>query len=459
MNAFFIGIGGMGMSGLAKILHSSGFKVAGSDRNLNGDYCKRLAKLGIKLYKQDGNGIKAFMKDEGLTNSDFKVVKSTAVEDHVPDVVAAQKLNIKQIMRSDLLASMFNEKSGIAIGGTAGKTTTTGLVTWILKFAGREPSCAVGGIITGLDTNAFKGNGTDFVIESDESDGSIVKYKPFISLITNISRDHKPMAELKELFATFLNNTKEDGLRLVCGDDDGARSIIDSSKFPVKTYGISNGCDFKAENIIVKSDSVSFTFDETNYEVKLPGKHNVLNALGAIIIARFRGIQKSEIVAALQAFPGMKRRFEIIGKTEGVTVIDDFAHNPVEIEAAINTAREASLKRFFVFQPHGFGPLRFTKDDLVKVFSDLKKNEVLYIDDVYYGGGTVEKDVSSKELVERIKPNFSETYYFGDRNKIVDDICQKANSGDIVLVMGARDINSICTEILQKIPKTKVRHY
>ena len=229
MNAFFIGIGGMGMSGLAKILHSSGFKVAGSDRNLNGDYCERLAKLGVKLYQQDGSGIEAFMKDEGLTSKDLKVVKSTAVEDHVPDVVSANKLGVEQIMRSDLLALMFNEKTGIAIGGTAGKTTTTGIVTWILKYTGREPSCAVGGIITGLDTNAFMGKGTDFVIEADESDGSIVKYNPYISLITNISRDHKPMSELKSLFTSFLNNTNKDGLRLVCGDDEGAMAVVEET--------------------------------------------------------------------------------------------------------------------------------------------------------------------------------------------------------------------------------------
>lgn len=454
MNAFFIGIGGMGMSGLAKILHSSGFKVAGSDRNLNGDYCKRLAKIGVKLYKQDGSGLEAFMKDEGLTNKDLKVVKSTAVEDHVPDVVSADELGVEQIMRSDLLASMFNKKTGIAIGGTAGKTTTTGIVTWILKYTGREPSCAVGGIITGLDTNAFMGKGNDFVIEADESDGSIVKYKSHVSIITNVSRDHKPMNELKSLFTSFLENTDEDGLRLVCGDDIGVMKVIEDAKCPVKTYGTTENCDYRAEDITIKTDHVSFVFDNTKYKVKLPGKHNVLNTLGAIVVARFRGVPETEIIAALNAFPGMKRRFETIGETQGVTIIDDFAHNPVEIQAAINTARKASKRRFIVYQPHGFGPLRFTRNDLVKVFSSLRKDEFLYIDDIYYGGGTVEKDVSSKDLTEQIKPNFADTFYFGNRAKIVEDICQKAISGDMVLVMGARDINQICSEILQKLPRT-----
>ena len=171
------------MSGLAKILYESGFQVAGSDRNLESDYCVRLRNMGVKIYPQDGTGIESFMNDKKLEVSDFNVVKSTAVEDSVSDVVSASRLGVKQIMRSDLLAEMFNRKRGIAIGGTAGKTTTTGLVTWILKYCGKEPSCAVGGIISGLDTNAFMGRGENFVIEADESDGSLVKYKPYISVV------------------------------------------------------------------------------------------------------------------------------------------------------------------------------------------------------------------------------------------------------------------------------------
>jgi UDP-N-acetylmuramate--alanine ligase len=459
MNAFFVGIGGMGMSGLAKILHTAGHKVAGSDRNLSGDYCQRLQKLGVKLYPQDGTGPELFMKDQNLSNKDFSIVKSTAVEDHVPDIVTAREKNIEQIMRSDLLASMFNQKKGLAIGGTAGKTTTTGLVAWILKHAEKDPSCAVGGIITGLDTNAFMGKGDHFVIESDESDGSIVKYRPYVSLVTNISRDHKPMEELKSLFTAFLNNTDKDGLRLVCGDDPEAFNLISGIKDPVKTYGISSECDICAQNIEITYDKTCFTYNNHRFEVKLPGKHNVLNTLGAIAIAQFAGLTLEQISKALTAFPGMKRRFEKIGTANGVTVIDDFAHNPAEIAAAINTARQASKNRFIVYQPHGFGPTRFTKNALIEVFSNLQTDEQLYLDDIFYGGGTVNKDISSKEIIDAVTPNFKNAFYFGERDKIVSDICAKANPGDMVLVMGARDINQICPQIIAQLTQTTEPKY
>ncbi len=452
MNAFFIGIGGMGMSGLAKILHNSGFKVAGSDRNLEGDYCKRLSELGVKLYAQDGKGPEKFMADSGLTAADFFIVKSTAVEDTVPDVVTANRLNIKQIMRSDLLASMFNEKRGLAIGGTAGKTTTTGLLAWILKFSGKEPSCAVGGIIAGLNTNAFRGKGPDFVIEADESDGSIVKYRPYVSVVTNISRDHKPLEDLKSLFKTFFENTSLSGLRLACGDDPNSVSLKNELDIEIKTYGISPDCDYRAENIIINNEKATFSMNGEDFEIKLPGHHNVLNTVAAIAAAEKAGVTITDIKAALKAFPGMKRRFEKIGVSSGVTVIDDFAHNPAEIEAAINTARKSSKKRYLVYQPHGYGPTSFTRGDLVRVFGSLQPDEFLYLDDIFYAGGTVDKSVSSKDIIEEVNRSFKNAFYLGDREKIIQDISKRAENGDIVLVMGARDINSICQRILEEIP-------
>jgi UDP-N-acetylmuramate--alanine ligase len=455
MNAFFVGIGGMGMSGLAKILHNSGFEVAGSDRNLDGEYCQRLIKMGVRIYSQDGEGPRKFMKDANLSAGDFKIVKSTAVEDHVPDIVTARELGLEQIMRSDLLAMMFNEKSGLAIGGTAGKTTTTGLVAWILKYAGKEPSCAVGGIIAGLDTNAFKGNGPNFIIEADESDGSIIKYRPWASVVTNISRDHKTLEELQNLFATFLNNTEKEGLRLVCGEDESARQLLNSCPHPVETYGFNSDCDHKAHEVKIDENSSSFTFEGINFTMKLPGEHNVLNALAAIIVSRHAGVALEDIAEALKAFPGMKRRFEKVGTTAGVTVIDDFAHNPVEIEAAIKTARKSSSRRFIVYQPHGYGPTSFTRDQLVDVFSNLEENEFLFLDEIFYGGGTVNRNISSEEIVRAVKQRFSNAWYMADREQLVEKISSEVRSGDMVLVMGARDINSICQKILDRIWQVK----
>lgn len=451
MNAFFVGIGGMGMSGLAKILHNSGFCVAGSDRNLEGDYCRRLKEMGVKLYPQDGTGPELFMQQTGLSKKDFQIVKSTAVEDQVPDIATAQRLGLEQIMRSDLLAMMFNEKQGIAIGGTAGKTTTTGLVAWILQHAGKEPSCAVGGIIAGLETNAFKGKGPHFVIEADESDGSIVKYRPWISVVTNVSRDHKPLEDLQQLFSDFLNNTADDGLRLVCADDANAMRLKAMCRKEVKTYGTAEKADFRASDIIINTDSATFKVNGEAFAINMPGEHNVRNALAAIATATMCGLDLKTIASSLRAFPGMKRRFEKVGCIAGVTVIDDFAHNPAEIVAAIATARKASKRRFIVYQPHGYGPTSFTRDDLIEAFSSLNSNEFLFLDDIFYGGGTVSREISSEDIIHQVHKRFANAWYPGRRDEIVRRISEEAQSGDLVLVMGARDINVICKQILDNL--------
>ncbi len=448
MNAFFVGIGGMGMSGLAKILHTAGNRVAGSDRALDGDYCRRLRELGIAIYPQDGDGPRRFLVETGLRAEDVVIVKSTAVEDKVPDIVTARELGIREIMRSDLLADMFNTTRGIAVGGTAGKTTTTGLIAWVLKFAGLDPSCAVGGIMTGLETNAFRGAGPHFVIEADESDGSIVKYTPFISLITNISRDHKSLDELKELFGQFLGHTSPSGACIICGDDPYLPALAGCAGGRVIRYGFGAENDLRAEHVVIGADHVRFSVEGMPFEIRLPGNHNVLNALATIAVARFLGISDERTAEAMKAFPGMKRRFEHVGTARGVTVIDDFAHNPAEIAAAIRTARQASRRRFIVYQPHGFGPTRFTRDDLVRVFTDLTSDEFLYLDDIFYGGGTVEKDISSKEIIDEVRRGFSNAYYHGSRDTIVTEIVREAREGDMVLVMGARDVNTICRRIL-----------
>ena len=306
-------------------------------------------------------------------------------------------------MRSDLLAQMFNEKKGIAIGGTAGKTTTTGLVAWVLKYCGLKPSCAVGGIISGLDTNAFQGEGEHFIIEADESDGSIVNYRPHISVVTNISHDHKSIEELENLFLQFFENTDENGLRLVCADDKYAMELCKKCSKKVKTYGLAENADYRADNIKLSSVSINFDISNVHFDVKLPGEHNLKNILAVVAIAQECGLSLESISEAMKAFGGMKRRFEKVGIADGVTVIDDFAHNPAEIEAAMETARKASNRCFFVYQPHGFGPTNFTKDQLIKVFSTVKDNEYLYLDEIYYGGGTVDKNISSKDLVDAVK--------------------------------------------------------
>lgn len=451
MNSFFVGIGGMGMSGLAKILQSQGFAVGGSDRNLEGDYCRRLQALGIPIFPQDGSGPETFLQQSGLRPDELTLVKSTAVEDQVPDIVTARRLGLRQIMRSDLLAEMVNARQGIAIGGTAGKTTTSGLMAWVLKFLGLEPSCAIGGLISGLDTNAFAGTGPHFVLEADESDGSIVKYQPAVSVITNISRDHKPLEELLGLFSTFLHNTRPDGFRLVWGDDPWIEDLRRQSADRLHTFGLSASCDTRGHLIAMTTSETRFEVAGQEFCLPLPGRHNLLNALAVVAVGRLLKIPLPELARAVATFPGMKRRFETIGTINGVTVVDDFAHNPVEIAAAIETARHRSKRRFLVYQPHGYGPTRFTRQDLVQVFQNLQDDEFLYLDDIYYGGGTVEKDISSKDIIDEVRERFANAFYLGNRDRIVQNIVQEARHGDMVLVMGARDINQICRPILDSI--------
>ncbi|MBF0410176.1 MAG: UDP-N-acetylmuramate--L-alanine ligase [Candidatus Riflebacteria bacterium] len=455
MNVFFVGIGGMGMSGLAKILSGRGYAIAGSDRNLDGEYCRRLHASGVKIYPQDGSGPEKFLNFNKLLSGDSIIVKSTAVEDAVPDIVSARRLGMREIMRSDLLAQLFNEKKGIAIGGTSGKTTTTGLISWMLKFAGLEPGFAVGGIISGLDTNASEGKGKYFVIEADESDGSIVKYKPYISLITNISRDHKPLNELKSLFSTFSANTQPEGVTILCADDINAMALKSELSGKVITYGFSEKSDIRADEYYLARGHSFFSVKGFDFEILLPGLHNIQNALAAIAVAEYLKIPMNIVSAALLAFPGMKRRFERVGTADGVTVIDDFAHNPAEISAAIETARKLSKNRFIVYQPHGFGPTRFTKDDLVDVFSSLNSREYLYLDEIFYAGGTVEKDISSQNIAEKVREKFANVFCPKNRPAIISDIVERASPGDMVLVMGARDINTICRPILDELTKNQ----
>lgn len=452
MNAFFIGIGGMGMSGIALILHQRGFKVAGSDRNVNGEYCAKLKKQGIKIYSQDGKGIEDFIEANELDTRALVVVKSTAIEDTVPDVIVSNKLRIKQIMRSDLLAELFNKRKGIAIAGTAGKTTTTGLLAWIMKYSGKDPSFSLGGLISDLDTNAFDGDGENFVIEADESDGSIVKYKPELSALTSISKDHKSVEELSSLFEKFFNNTT--GKKIACISDSGSNNFIKEYSGDVLTYGINNSlAHYNATDVEYTNSGASFLMNKTRFSVPLAGEHNVLNSVCALALADLAGVDLSIASSALEKFPGMKRRFEIVGEAGGVTVIDDFAHNPTEIAAAIKTARKTSDRRFYVYQPHGYGPTRFTLDELVKVLGSIDSNEHLFLDEIFYAGGTVKKDISSYEIAKLVREKNENVTFCDDRQKIIDRISSQAKRGDLVLVMGARDINKICTPILNMLAK------
>ncbi len=441
---FFSGIGGSGMLPLASIVRASGAKVAGSDRSLDAgrtphkfDY---LRSLGIQLFAQDGSGLKPGMI----------LVTSAAVEPTVPDVVRAKELGLTHFTRPQFLARLLNAaQRSIAVGGTSGKSTVTGMIGWILHACHRQPTVMNGAVMKNFVTpsapfaSALVGDPELFVSEVDESDGSIALYRPEIAVLTNISLDHKEMDELRQLFAHFLNSSRKAILNL---DDPETRAL--SATVPadkVIGYGFdSPGADFMGKELQLKADGASFAVEAEGerHDVKLqvPGRHNASNALAAIAAARALGVPVADAVAALSRFEGLRRRLEIVGEAEGVTVIDDFAHNPDKIAATLATLRAHPGRLLLMFQPHGYGPLTKMGDELAAALAQgMATGDRLYLPDPVYQGGTVERTRGSDWLADQIRSRGQDAVYIPERARIGEAIVGEAQAGDRVLVMGARD--------------------
>ncbi|HET7606122.1 MAG TPA: Mur ligase family protein [Sphingomicrobium sp.] len=441
---FFSGIGGSGMLPLASIVRASGAKVAGSDRSLDAgrtphkfDY---LRSLGIQLFPQDGSGLQ-----EGMT-----LVTSAAVEDTVPDVVRARELRLTHLTRPQFLAKLLNgAQRSIAVGGTSGKSTVTGMIGWILHACHRQPTVMNGAVMKNFVTpsapfaSALVGDPELFVSEVDESDGSIALYRPEIAVLTNISLDHKEMDELRQLFAHFLNASRKAVLNL---DDPETRAL--SATVPgdkVIGYGFdSPGADFMGKGLRLEADGVSFAVEAEGerHEVKLPvpGRHNASNALAAIAAARAVGVAVEDSASAMGRFEGLRRRLETVGEAGGVRVIDDFAHNPDKIAATLATLRAHPGRLLIMFQPHGFGPLTKMGDQLADAFAaGMAAGDRLYLPDPVYQGGTVERTRGSDWLAEQVKERGCDAVHIAERAMVGDAIVEEAKTGDRILIMGARD--------------------
>jgi UDP-N-acetylmuramate--alanine ligase len=441
---FFSGIGGSGMLPLASIVRAGGAKVAGSDRSLDAgrtpqkfDY---LRSLGIQLFPQDGSGLQT-----GMT-----LVTSAAVEATVPDVVRAKELGLPHLTRPEFLARLLNSaQRSVAIGGTSGKSTVTGMIGWILHACHRQPTVMNGAVMKNFVTpsapfaSALVGDPELFVSEVDESDGSIALYKPEIAVLTNISLDHKEMDELRQLFAHFLGRARKAVLNL---DDPETRALsetVPSDK--VIGYGFdSPGADFMGKDLQLLPDGITFALEAEGmrHDVRLavPGRHNASNALGAIAAARALGVRLEDAVAALARFGGLKRRLETVGETGGVTVIDDFAHNPDKITATLATLRAQPGRLLIMFQPHGYGPLTKMGEQLAASLSDgMAPDDRLYLPDPVYQGGTVEKARGSDWLAEQVRGHGKQAEHIAERPKIGDALVAEARPGDRILIMGARD--------------------
>jgi UDP-N-acetylmuramate--alanine ligase len=441
---FFSGIGGSGMLPLASIVRASGGKVAGSDRSLDAgrtphkfDY---LRSLGIQLFPQDGSGLQ-----EGMT-----LVTSAAVEETVPDVVRARELKLAHLTRPQFLAKLFNAaQRSVAVGGTSGKSTVTGMIGWILHACHRQPTVMNGAVMKNFVTpaapfaSALVGDPELFVSEVDESDGSIALYRPEIAVLTNISLDHKEMDELRQLFAHFLNVSRKAVVNL---DDPETRAL--GSTVPEDKaigYGFdSPGADFMGKDLQLKAEGAGFAVEAEGqrHEVRLqvPGRHNASNALAAIAACRALGVPVEDAAAALGRFEGLRRRLETVGEAGGVTVIDDFAHNPDKIAATLATLRAHDGRLLIMFQPHGYGPLAKMGEELAQAFEQgMAPNDRLYLPDPVYQGGTVERTRASDWLAEAVKERGREAVHIAERPKIGEALAEEARPGDRILIMGARD--------------------
>jgi UDP-N-acetylmuramate--alanine ligase len=441
---FFCGIGGSGMLPLASILRASGAKVSGSDRSLDAgrmapkfDY---LRSLGIPLFAQDGSGLQ-----QGMT-----LVTSAAVEDTVPDVVRANELDLPHLRRPELLAKLLNRAHhSVAVGGTSGKSTVTGMIGWILHAAHRQPTVMNGAVMKNFVTpsapfaSALVGDPELFVSEVDESDGSIALYKPEVAVLTNISLDHKELVELRGLFAGFLAASRKAVLNL---DDPETRALAEAlPKEKMVGYGFdSPGADFAGRNLELLPGGVTFDVDHGDkrhaLRLNLPGRHNASNALAAIAACRQLGVAVADSAAALERFEGLRRRLETIGEAAGVTVIDDFAHNPDKIDASLATLRAHPGRLLILFQPHGYGPIAKMGDQLAESFANgMAKEDRLYLPDPVYQGGTVERTRGSDWLAEQIRAKGGSVEHVPDRAEIGEKLLAEAQPGDRIVIMGARD--------------------
>jgi UDP-N-acetylmuramate--alanine ligase len=443
---FFCGIGGSGMLPLAMILKGQGAEVAGSDRSYDqGRTPEKFAWLmreGFTLFPQDGTGV---------SSAEQTLVASAAIEDTVPEVVRARELGCPRMTRAELLAALFNAApQGIAIGGTSGKSTVTGMLGWIMHEAGRDPTIMNGAVMKNFVSpevpfaSARVGQGPAFVSEVDESDGSIALYRPQVAVLLNVSLDHKEMDELRVLFGDFLATASRVAVNL----DDPESAALAERATEVVGFGIEaagarisvsewsgNALGIVA-NVIDRSDGSSHAL-----VFNMPGRHNLANALAAIAGAAAAGVPVGQAVAALGTFTGMARRFDVIGTSpSGVTVIDDFGHNPEKCRATLRTLKAHPGRVIAFFQPHGYGPLRQMGHELALTFAhELGPDDVTILCDPVYFGGTVDRSEGSERIVRLIEEAGGHAEYVASRNDCGKRIVELARPGDRVVIMGARD--------------------
>lgn len=443
----FIGIGGIGMSGIAELLHNLGYEVTGSDMK-ESETTRRLRRLGMAVHI----GHKA----ENVASAHV-VVTSSAVHGGNPEVVAARQQQIPVIPRAEMLAELCRLKYSVLIAGAHGKTTTTSLVSTILTAAGFDPTVVIGGRLKATGANSMLGSGNFIVAEADESDGSFLMLTPSIAVATNIDREHMEyfgnVENLKRAFVSFLNKVPFYGSSIVCIDNPYIREILPDLHRRFITYGIDPAADIFAHSIRHEGFRMEYGVvyrgkDLGNFSLPMIGKHNVLNSLAAIGVGMELKMSGEKIREALKAFDGIQRRFELKGETNGVKVFDDYGHHPTEITAILQAARLAvDTNVHVVFQPHRYSRTKNLMDEFVACFGDA---DVLHVLDIYAAGETPVSGVDSRTLVELIAKRGVDVRYEPDRDELVKKLSDQASPGDVVITLGAGDVYKIGERLLGK---------
>ena len=429
---------------LANIVRDAGASVAGSDRALDqgrlGPKFAWLQSLGIDLFSQDGSG---------LVSGDQILIASAAIEDSVPDIAQAIALGCTRMTRAELLADLFNAAPrSVAVGGTSGKSTVTGMIGWILTDSGRDPTIMNGAVMKNFVADdapfasARVGQGGVFVSEVDESDGSIALFTPEVAVLNNVSLDHKSLEELRQLFGDFARKAQ------VCvwnaDDAETAALVAPMALAGTISFGFSADANFRATDITDLPLGSRFTLHALGdaYPVTLivPGRHNIANALAAIAASVALGVSVAQAVRSVESFCGLARRFDIVGTANDITVIDDFGHNPDKIAATLATMKAFPGRIIAFFQPHGYGPIRVMGAELADVFADmLGADDHLILCDPVYFGGTVDKSIGSQSITDAVTAADRNAEYIPSREECGNRIVALARPGDRIVIMGARD--------------------
>ncbi len=444
----FVGIGGIGMSGIAEVLLNLGYKVTGSDMK-ESDTTERLKKLGGEIF---------IGHHAGNITSPHVVVISSAVKNDNVEVIAAREKQIPVIPRAEMLAELMRLKYGVAIAGAHGKTTTTSMVATVLAAGGIDPTVVIGGKLNSLGTNAKLGQGEFLVAEADESDGSFLKLSPTIAVVTTIDEEHldyyKDIHEIKAAFLTFINKVPFYGVSILCLDQPHIQSLIPLVQKRYQTYGMSSQADYQARDVSLKPLGSKFKVlhhaqDLGEFELSVPGVHNINNCLAAIAVARELDIELEVIRKALKDFSGVQRRFQIKGEAGEIMIVDDYGHHPTEVKATLAAAAGMERRVVVVFQPH-----RYTRTQhlLEEFFTAFNQADTLVVMDIYAAGEKAIPGISGQVLYEGIKKHgHKDVTFIPDREKIVEHMLSVLKKGDLMITLGAGDVWKLGEQVVERL--------